>query len=39
MDRPITTLFMLVSVDGKISTGSTDEMDYDQDFPQIDGIK
>ena len=25
MDRPITTLFMLMSVDGKISTGATDE--------------
>ena len=39
MERPITTLFMLMSVDGKISTGSTDEMDFDQDFPKIDGIK
>ncbi len=25
MDRPITTLFMLTSVDGKISTGAVDE--------------
>jgi len=33
MDRPITTLFMLTSVDGKISTGATDELDVDQDFP------
>ena len=39
MDRPITTLFMLMSVDGKISTGSNDEMDFDQDFPRVDGIK
>lgn len=39
MDRPITTLFMLMSVDGKISTGSTDEMDVDKDFPKIDGVK
>lgn len=39
MDRPITTLFMLMSVDGKISTGSTDEMDVDQDFPKVDGVK
>ena len=30
MDRPITTLFMLMSVDGKISTGSTDELDVDR---------
>lgn len=39
MDRPITTLFMLMSVDGKISTGSTDEMDFDKDFPNIVGLK
>ena len=39
MDRPITTLFMLMSVDGKISTGSTDEMDFDQDLPIISGVK
>ena len=38
MDRPVTTLFMLMSVDGKISTGATDEMDVDQDFPRIDGL-
>lgn len=37
--RPITTLFLLISVDGKISTGSTDNMDVDKDFPLIDGIK
>lgn len=39
MNRPTTTLFMLMSVDGKISTGETDEMDVDQDFPQITGLK
>ena len=39
MDRPVTTLFMLMSVDGKISTGSTDEMDVDRDFPGISGVK
>ena len=39
MDRPITTLFMLLSVDGKISTGATDELDVDRDFPGIDGLK
>ncbi|GHT99484.1 hypothetical protein FACS1894142_7100 [Spirochaetia bacterium] len=39
MDKPITTLFMLMSVDGKISTGSIDERDVDKDFPKIDGIK
>jgi 2,5-diamino-6-(ribosylamino)-4(3H)-pyrimidinone 5'-phosphate reductase len=35
---PITTLFMLVSVDGKISTGSTDERDFDKDLPNIKGV-
>ena len=39
MDRPVTTLFMLVSADGKISTGATDDMDVDQDFPHIAGLK
>jgi len=35
MSRPITTLFMLMSVDGKISTGSSDELDVDKDYPTI----
>ena len=39
MDRPVTTLFMLMSLDGKISTGSSDKRDVDQDFPLISGIK
>lgn len=39
MDRPITTLFMLMSVDGKISTGSTDNLDVDRDFPKLNGVK
>ena len=39
MNRPITTLFMLMSVDGKISTGSTDELDMDRDFPKIPGVR
>ena len=39
MERPVTTLFMLMSVDGKISTGSTDSMDVDKDFPKINGLK
>ena len=38
MKRPITTLFMLSSVDGKISTGSTDALDVDKDFPKIAGL-
>ena len=39
MDRPITTLFMLMSVDGKISTGASDKLDVDKDFPRITGVK
>ncbi len=39
MQRPQTTLFMLVSVDGKISTGSNDERDFDKDLHNTDGIK
>lgn len=37
--RPITTLFMLESLDGKISSGNTDELDADRDWCQIDGVK
>lgn len=39
MERPITTLFMLMSVDGKISTGATDDLDVDKDFPEIVGVR
>src|SRR3989339_446646 len=39
MDKPIVTLFMPTSVDGKISTGSNDKLDVDKDFPKIRGIK
>lgn len=39
MGRPITTLFMLMSVDGKISTGATDDLDVDRDFPKIAGVQ
>lgn len=39
MNRPVTTLFMLESLDGKISSGSTDNMDVDKDFCRIDGVK
>ena len=39
MDRPVTTLFMLMSADGKISTGANDALDVDRDFPLIDGVK
>ncbi len=37
-ERPVTTLFMLMSVDGKISTGADDERDFDKDLPTIDGL-
>ena len=37
--RPTTTLFMLMSVDGKISTGASDKMDVDSDFPKLNGVK
>jgi len=30
---------MLMSVDGKISTGDTDDMDVDKDFPKISGVR
>lgn len=39
MDRPVATLFMLMSVDGKISTGAVDDLDVDKDFPQIAGVR
>ena len=38
MDRPITTLFMLMSVDGKITPGLSDTLDFDQDLPHIKGV-
>ena len=38
-DKTFNTLFMLSSIDGKISTGSTDKRDVDKDFPKIKGIK
>lgn len=37
--RPITTLFMLESLDGKISSGNNDNLDADKDFCRIDGVK
>ncbi|MDR1009028.1 MAG: dihydrofolate reductase family protein [Rickettsiales bacterium] len=35
MNRPYNTLFMLMSLDGKISTGAGDAMDFDKDIPTI----
>lgn len=37
--RTFNTLFMLISLDGKISTGSIDERDVDKDYKRIKGIK
>lgn len=39
MNRPITTLFMLESLDGKINTGNNDNFDVDKDYPKINGVK
>ncbi|SFG06966.1 hypothetical protein SAMN05660649_00557 [Desulfotomaculum arcticum] len=36
-NRVETTLFMLMSVDGKINSGATDELDPDKDWKQIAG--
>lgn len=35
---PVTTLFMLMSMDGKISTGAVDHRDFDRDLPRIPGV-
>ncbi|MFX1410582.1 MAG: dihydrofolate reductase family protein [Promethearchaeota archaeon] len=39
LNRVETTLFLLQSVDGKISTGDIDDRDQEKDFPKIRGIK
>lgn len=39
MDRTYNTLFLLQSLDGKISTGDVDELDVDKDLKRIHGIK
>ena len=38
MDRPVTTLFMLMSLDGKVSTDVGDELDFDRDLPCVPGV-
>ena len=38
MDRPVTTLFMLMSLDGKVSTGAGDGLDFDRDLPRVPGV-
>jgi 2,5-diamino-6-(ribosylamino)-4(3H)-pyrimidinone 5'-phosphate reductase len=39
MARPITTLFMLESLDGKINSGNSDALDVDRDWKMIPGLK
>ena len=39
MEKPITTLFMLESLDGKINSGNSDSLDADKDWSQITGVK
>jgi Pyrimidine reductase, riboflavin biosynthesis len=38
-DRVETNLFLLVSVDGKITSGDSDELDSDSDWTRIRGVK
>ncbi len=38
VNRPVTTLFILMSLDGKISTGDNDSLDFDRDLPRIPDI-
>ena len=39
MNRPETTLFLITSLDGKISSGDTNNLDIDQDWKRIQGVK
>ena len=39
MNRPITTLFMLESLDGKINSGNSDALDVDRDWKNIAGLR
>lgn len=38
MKRPITTLFLNMSLDGKISTGDNDSMDTCTNYPYIESL-
>ncbi len=38
-ERAETTLFLIESLDGKISTGDNDKLDVDLDFKRISGVK
>ena len=37
--RPVTTLFLLMSLYGKISTGLVDARDFDKDLPKVGGVE
>jgi len=39
VNRPYNTLFLIQSLDGKITTGVGDERDVDKDFKRIKGLK
>lgn len=39
LNRPINTLFMIMSLDGKINSGDSDELDVDRDWCKIAGVK
>lgn len=39
LDRPFATLFLIESLDGKISTGDNNGMDVDKDYQKIVGIR
>lgn len=39
LSRPINTLFILMSLDGKINSGDSNELDVDKDWCKIDGVK
>lgn len=39
LDRAETTLCLVISLDGKITTGSTDNLDSDKDWKRIVGVK
>lgn len=39
IQRPFNTLFMIMSLDGKINSGNNDELDVDRDWSTIDGVK
>jgi len=38
-ERAETTLCLVISLDGKITTGSTDSLDSDSDWKRIVGVK